>query len=137
METISTHKSNGLLIHLFKLPIYDSKICFLRYSNSDEYKEAVEFAKKIGVQDETLETDEYMLAYGFTDKHRTEYGFVHFVFLNNAKEYASVYQNTLAHENFHLVHNICKHHGIDFIDDNANEPYAYLTGYLFQYLSTL
>lgn len=137
MKILHKYKSKDLTIQLFEIPIYDSRICFIRYENNKGYEKAVDWLEKIGLKDETYRTDDYRYAYGFTDKQKTKYGIVHFVFMNNAKEYKDAYKNTLAHENFHLVHNICKHHGIDFLEDNANEPYAYLTGYLFQLLSTM
>jgi len=136
MKTLSKYKSKDLIIHLFEIPIYDRKVCFIRYENGKEYEKAISFTEKIGVKDEIYRTDEYRLAFGFVSKEKTKYGTVHFIFMNNCKEYKKDYTNTLAHENFHLVHNICKNHGIDFLEDNHNEPYAYLTGYLFQILST-
>ncbi len=136
MKTISTYKSEELSINFFQIPIYDSKICFIKYDTSKAYEEAIEFLKKIGVKDESYEADEYMLAYGFTDKQKTDYGIVFFVFINNAEEYKEYYSNTLAHENFHLVNFLCNQHGIIFYEDEDNEPHAYLTGYLFQILST-
>jgi hypothetical protein len=137
MKIIHKYKSKGLTIQLFEIPIYDSRICFIRYENNKSYDKAVDWLETIGLKDETYKTDEYRYAYGFTDKQKTKYGIIHLVFMNNCKEYKPTYKNTLAHENFHLVHNICKHHGIDFLEDNANEPYAYLTGYLFDILFTI
>lgn len=134
MKTLSKYKSKSLLIHLFEIPIYDSKICFIRYENGEGYDKAMEFIKRIGVDNSSYKTDEYLFAYGFTTKEKTKHGQVHFVFINNCKEYKDYYSNTLAHENYHLVHNICKHHGIEFNDEGDNEPIAYLTGYLFDML---
>jgi len=137
MKVLHKYKSKDLLIHLFEIPIYDSRICLIKYENNKGYEDAIKWLEKIGLKDESYKTDEYRYAYGFVDKQKTKHGFLHLVFMNNCKEYKYAYKNTLAHENFHLVHNICKHHGIEFIDDNANEPQAYLTGYLFSYLSSL
>lgn len=136
MKILHKHKSKTLTIQLFEIPIYDSKICFIKYDSGKAYKKAIDYIKRIGVQDETYEHDEYQFAYGFTTKEKTKYGVVHFVFMNNAKEYRGTYSNTLAHENFHLVNFICKYHGIPFDMESDNEPYAYLTGYLFNILST-
>lgn len=136
MKTLSTHKAENLLIHLFEIPIYDSKVCFIKYETGDAYNEAVEFADKLGVDVSSYKTDEYSFAYGFTVKEKTNIGYVHFVFINNCKEYKHAYTNTLSHENYHLIHNICKHHGIEFNDEGDNEPIAYLTGYLYQLLSS-
>lgn len=137
MKTISKHKSKELTIHLFQIPIYDSKICFLKYDNDKGYNKAIECIKRFGVKDEVYETDEYRYAFGFVSKEKTKYGIVHFIFMNNCKEYKKDYSNTLSHENYHLVNNICKYHGIVFDHEGDNEAHAYLTGYLFQILSTL
>lgn len=136
MKILHKYKSKDLTIHLFEIPIYDSKICFVRYNNENAYDKAVQYLERIGVKDESYKEDDYKNAFGFTDKQKTKYGIVHFVFMNNWDGYRHAYSNTLAHENFHLVHNICTHHGIEF-NSGANEPYAYLTGYLFDILSTL
>ena len=137
MTILHKYKSKELTIQLFQIPIYDSRICFIKYDNGKAYQKAIEYIKKIGVQDETYETDDYQFAFGFTTKEKTKHGILHFVFINNCKEYKPYYSNTLAHENFHLVNFICKHHGIPFDAEGDNEPYAYLTGYLFQLLSTI
>lgn len=137
MKPIHKYKSKDLTINLFEIPIYDSRICFLKYENAKGYEGAIKFVESIGVKDETYKTEEYAHAYGFVDKQKTKHGIVHFVFMNHCKEYRPMYVNSLAHENFHLVHNICKHHGIEFIEESANEPQAYLTGYLLDLLYTL
>lgn len=137
MKTLHKYKSKDLTIQLFQIPIYDSKVCLLKYHNDNAYYRALDFAKKIGVDCSSYMSDDYLNAYGFVSKEKTKYGHVNFIFMNNCKEYKAAYHNTLSHENFHLVHNICKHHGIEFNDDSDNEPIAYLTGYLFELLSTL
>lgn len=137
MKVLHKYKSKDLTIQLFEIPIYDSKICFIKYENDKGYTKAIEFTERIGVKDEIYQTDEYRNAFGFVSKEKTKFGIVHFIFMNNCKEYRKDYPNTLSHENYHLVNNICKYHGITFDAEGDNEPFAYLTGYLFQLLSTL
>ena len=137
MEVLKTHKTKNVFIQIFKIPIYDSKVCFIRFNNRKGYDEALAFCEKIGIVTDEFNTDEWMFAYGFTCKEKTKYGFIHIVFINAAKEYAKEYTNTLAHEHYHLIQHISIHHGLTQEDGEANEHIAYLTGYLFDYLSKL
>lgn len=137
METLSQYKSKNIKIDLFEIPIYDFRICFLKYKNNKGYDEALLFCEGIGFKEDIYKTDEYRYACGFTTKQTTKTGIIAFVFINNCKEHKDIYINTLSHETFHLVNVICKHHGIVYDAESDNEPIAYLTGYLYNYLSKL
>lgn len=138
MDTLLQQKSKNVFIRLFKVPIYTSKVCFIRFNNRKGWDEAMLLLTKFGTTIEDINTDECMFAFGFTTKEKTtKHGIVHFVFINNAKEYKKEYTDTLSHENYHLIENICTHHGLKHEEDGANESQAYLTGYIFDYLSKL
>jgi hypothetical protein len=136
MEVITKSKGKGLFICLFKIPVYDSKICFIRYENDSSYAKALKFCEKMGLFTDEYNEDEWKNAYGFTFKERTtSHGYVHFLLINKSKEYIREYTNTLAHENYHLIEQIAVHHGLTREDNEPNEHIAYLTGYLFNLLS--
>lgn len=137
MKTIHKYKSKDLTINLFEIPIYDFKICFLKHRNNKGYDEALLFCSGIGFNEDIYKTDDYRYAGGFTTTRSTTNGIICFVFINYSKELRGDYINSLAHENYHLVQQICKHHGIKYDEDSDNEPQAYLTGYLLQILYTL
>ena len=138
MESIvKPYKSINVFISVNKLPIYDSKIMFVRYNNKVGFNEAIDFCKKIGLNADEYATDDYFKAYGFTVKERSDLGYIHLLFINNKKDYREDYLNTLAHENYHLVKDICKHHGLEYTESGHDEHIAYLTGYLLNYLSKL
>lgn len=134
MKILHKYKSKDLTVDMFEIPIYDARVCLIKYENSKAYQRALQYLKRIGVQEEDYEKPEYENAFGFTDKQKTKIGIVHFVFMNVCSEYKPSYVNTLSHENYHLVHNICSHNGLEFRNDSHNEHIAYLTGYLFEAL---
>lgn len=137
MEILTEHKSEGLLIRMFVLPIYESKVCFVRYDNSEAYSEALKFCEGLGLKTADYNTDEYLFAYGFVIKDKTDKGFVHFIFLNGCSEYRTDLSNTIAHENYHLVTNICRYHGLVAEVDGDNEHIAYLIGYMYDIIEKL
>lgn len=138
METIQEKKSKDVFIQFFSVPIYSSKVCFIRFKNRKGWNEAISYLNKLGVVTDEINTDEWMFAYGFTTKEKTtKYGYVHFVFISGAQEYLKEYTDTLSHEVYHLIENISTHHGIKHEEGEANEPQAYLTGYIFNYLTKL
>lgn len=138
MEVIvKPYKSINVFISVTNVPIYDSKIMFVRYNNKVGFNEAMAFCKKIGLNSDEYNNDDHFKAYGFTVKEKSKLGYVHLLFINNNKEYRSEYTNTLSHENYHLVKDICKHHGLEYTESGHDEHIAYLTGYLFNYLSKL
>lgn len=117
-------------IKLFKIPVYDSNICFIRYNNDISYNEVLIYLESINVNIDDYKTDDYKNAYGFTFKEKSKLGVIHFIIINGCEEYSEYYKNTLTHEIFHLISHICKHHGIEMYPDSDNEHIAYLTGYL-------
>lgn len=135
METILKYVEDNLLIVMFVLPIYETKICYIKYDTSDAYNQALKYCENIGINTNDYKSDEYMYAYGFTFKDKGAQGFIHFIFMNGSEEYKEDFTNTLAHENYHLISKICEHHGLEEIDGGDNEHIAYLTGYLFNTLS--
>ena len=137
MEVILEIKKKNFYLRMFILPIYSSKICFVRFNDDKGYDHVIKFLKGINVDCESYETSEYSDAYGFVAKEKTKYGIVHFMFMNMCEEYKSDYVNTLSHETYHLVHNICSHHGLEFHPTGDNEHIAYLTGTIYSELNKM
>ena len=137
MEVIKQRKTPNLYMRTFVIPIYSSKVCFIRFKNRKGWDEAMKYIESLGVLTDELNTEEWMFAYGFCTKEKTNQGFIHFLFINAAKEYSEEYTNTLSHECYHLVEHISTHHGLKHEEGEANEPQAYLTGYLYDYLSKI
>lgn len=134
MKIVSEYSNQGLSIILAILPIYDSKICYVKYDTREEYDEALSFCEKMGLNTEEYRGADYFDAFGFTFKDKTNKGNIHFLFMNDREDYKPDFNNTLSHENYHLITNICRHHGLDVNDTGDNEHIAYLTGYIFDQL---
>ena len=134
MNIISEYKNQGLGIILFMVPIYDSKICYVKYNTREEYDEALEFCEQMGLNTEEYRPNDYYDAFGFTFKDKTKKGTIHFIFMNDREDYKEDFGNTLSHETYHLITNICRYHGLDVSDTTDNEHIAYLTGYIFDQL---
>lgn len=134
MEIIVELTTKNLYLNMFKVPIYDSKVCLVQYKNDEGYNEALEFCTNLGMKIDEYKEDGWNFCYGFTFKDRIKYGYVHFIFFNISNEYKEDYINTLSHENVHLIQNISKHHSLQNYKNGDNEHIAYLTGYLFDIL---
>ena len=137
MEIISQIKTDNFSALIFKIPIYDAKVCFIKHNQNEGYDEALAFLNELKINTEDYNVDDYRFCYGFTFKERVTYGHVNFILMNTSPEISNDYINTLSHENFHLVENICRHHGLERYKKGDNEHIAYLTGYLFDILYKL
>lgn len=124
-------------IQLFEVPIYGSKVCFIKYKSIKGYKKAIEYLKSIEFDIGELDDPEYYNCYGFVHKEKTKLGTVQLIILNTKKDYLKKYKDTLAHEGSHLIQSISEHHGLEYKKGGHNEHIAYLTGYLLNYLHTL
>ena len=134
MEIISKKINKDLKLILFKVPIYDSRICFIKHDGNKGYDKALKYVESLGMDMHEYRDISWRHCYGFALSHQVKVGMVHFVFMNNKKDYRKDYINTLSHEITHLVDHIAKHHGLTRQKDGANEHFAYLTGYLTDFL---
>ena len=134
MNIITEYYNKGLSIILAIVPIYDSKICYVKYDTREEYDEALEFCEKMGLNTDEYKGNDYFDAFGFTFKDKTLKGNIHFIFMNAREDYKDDFVNTLSHETYHLITNMGRHHGLDVHDTGDNEHFAYLTGYIFDKL---
>jgi hypothetical protein len=137
MENLIEYKTDNLYICTFVVPIYETKVCFLKYKDSEGYLEALKYLEELAVKIEDYKTNEYMLAYGFVINDRSKHGLMKFMFINGSEEYKTEIVNTLAHENFHLIEHIIRQCGLENIEDGDNEHIAYLTGYLYNKITEL
>lgn len=137
MDTILEIKKKNFYLRMFILPIYSSKICFVRFNDDKGYDQVIKFLRGVGVNCDSYEEDDYRNAYGFVVKEKTKYGNVQFMFMNGCEEYKSEYVNTLSHESYHLVQNICSYHGLEFYPTGDNEHIAYLTGAIYSELNKM
>jgi hypothetical protein len=137
MENLLEYKTDNLYICTFTIPIYESKVCFLKFTDTDGYLEALKYLEELGVKTADYKSDEYQYAYGFTFKDRGIKGWMHFLFINGSEEYKPDLTNTLAHETYHLISKISEHHGLEQTEGGDNEHIAYLTGYLFNQIAEL
>ena len=137
MENVKKHKAKGLSLTIFSVPIYGASVCHVKYDNITGYGNAIKYLKKLGAKMEGYYDNELPLSYGFIEKEVTKKCMLHIIFINNCKEYRGEINDTVAHENYHLVQNICLHHGLEVYHDSHNEHIAYLTGYLFNIISKL
>lgn len=55
---------------------------------------------------------------------------VFYIIINKSNKDKKKYWDTIVHEMFHLTQEILEHRGVIFQKGKANEPYAYLNGYL-------
>jgi hypothetical protein len=133
MHEIEVITFNNYKIGLYILPIYSSKIVFMYYRDYEGYKRCLDYCSDIGLEVEDLKDNSWYICYGWMVK--TEKNF-HIVCLNLSGEgYFNYLNNTISHENYHLVQSISKHHGLSFTSKNDNEHIAYLIGYLSQELT--
>lgn len=137
MKTLSELKTDDLYMNFFQVPIYDTKICFLRYQNDSGYDQALDFCKKLEMDVSDYQDDGYKFAYGFTFKAKVKAGHVIFLFINACEEYKEDYTNTLSHEAYHALQQIMRHHELQTYKDSANEHIAYLVGSLNSFLLQL
>jgi len=138
MTTLHEYKLYNCYIKIFELPIYKSKICFVKYKSLKGYQKGIDFLKDINVDTSIIDDIEWSKCYGFVDQKRSTLGTLHIVFMNvSHKDYIKYYKDTLSHEGTHLVQNICEHIGLEHHKRSANEHIAYLTGYLLNYLHSL
>lgn len=126
-------------IVVFTIPIYDSKICFATWKDKESWEILMKKLIEIGVNTEKIEGDDYSICYGFVmdEPQRLKYGTTQFILINKCEEYKSRIQNTMAHENSHLIDQIVKYHGLQRYKNGDNEHIAYLTGYMFEILYEL
>lgn len=137
MENTIEYKTDTLYICIFVVPIYESKVCFIKYKDGDGYLEALRYLEDLGIKTSEYKTDEYQFAYGFTFKDKGIKGWMHFLFINGSEEYKIDLINTLAHETYHLISKISEHHGLEQTEGGDNEHIAYLTGYLYNKITEL
>ena len=134
MQIITQHKTRNLKVVVFKLPIYDSKICFIKHDGVKGYNQSLIFLEKLGINTDEYKEDSWRHCYGFAFSERVKLGMVQFLIINTRKDYMSDYVNTLSHEITHLVDHIARHHGLTRQKQGSNEHIAYLTGYLTDFL---
>lgn len=136
MTILHESKLYNCYIQLFEIPIYGSKICFIKHKSLKGYLKAISYLKSINFDIDNIEDEEWSKCYGFVDKKFTNktLGTVHLIVMNTHSGYISKYKDTLSHEGSHLVQNICEHHGLEHRKGGHNEHIAYLTGYIMDYL---
>jgi len=131
-------KNKYIKVDFFKLPIYDSRICFVKHDGKRGYDQLVEFFKKLEVSNpEEYKDISWRNCYGFVLQERVKTGMLNIIVMNGRRDYKPEYINTLSHEVTHLIDNLCKHHGLQRYKSGDNEHIAYLTGYLTDYLYKL
>jgi hypothetical protein len=115
------------LIKKHKLPIYGGNIIYVEHTKSNFYDVLDIVCNRYGLNPETPE--DLNLCHGLSYEYYKEgKGQCFYLFVNT--DYKSEYLDTMCHEIYHMVQNIIKHFGIVEIRGEANEPVAYLTGYL-------
>lgn len=129
MKIILKKKTKTFECKMGHIPVYGTKVCLLKYSTEKGYLDAIALTESLGVKYLEGEIDDLKDSYGFVSAGKCNIGFVVFVFLNLKPEYSEEINNTLGHENTHLVDEICDRVGLVKYANSNNEHLAYLTGY--------
>jgi hypothetical protein len=130
MNLITETKTDVLYVNLSIVPIYGTKLCVIKYQNSENgFDQAIEFCEKLGVN---MEEDQLTARthFGYVFQEKVKAGLITFFFLNCREDYRDDLHDTIAHEMYHVMQKVRKYHGLTEFDDDNNEHIAYLTGHI-------